>query len=89
MCTAPHASADFSRSQKPAIDAAQIRIIFISPRQRQRDVDWRCAAARQLNATRPAYHAVFAHAHAPSDLASGQAIAPKIRKLLVALFIPG
>jgi hypothetical protein len=37
---------------------------------------------------RAAYHAVFADAHAPPNLASGQAIAPEIRKLLVALFCP-
>jgi hypothetical protein len=37
---------------------------------------------------RSAYDAVFADTHAPPNLASGYAIAPKGSKLLVAFFCP-
>jgi hypothetical protein len=87
MSAAPHTRADFCRSEKPAIDAAQIRIIFISPRLRQRDVDWRCAA-RQLKATRAAYHAVLADAHARADFGGCESRVPIGGKFRVAFFCP-
>jgi hypothetical protein len=80
--------ANFCGSQKPAVELAQRRIISLSPRPRQGDVDWRCAVG-QLKAMRAAYHAILAHAHASPDLGGGHAIAPKGSKLLVTLSIPG
>jgi hypothetical protein len=79
--------ADFCGSQQPAVKLAQRRIISLSPRPRQGDVDWRCAVG-QLKAMRAAYHAVFTDTHAPPNLASGQAIAPEGSKLLVTFFCP-
>jgi hypothetical protein len=87
MCATPHAGADFRRGQETAIHAAQIRISFISPRQRQRDVDWRCTAL-QSKPTRAAYDAIFAHAHPATNLGSGEACRPIGGKFVVALFCP-